>query len=198
MSTHIAIHFQTEKTIELIDAFERYLRRTNRHSQISRVTSDAINGIYGKSFINSNSAPPTTFAIAREQPDWTTVHYNSFFEYRDLPAEVSMKFNCLAVLVMAQSVSGAYYISVHSSGEHLRTLEFGDGEWLKLWGKPLPFEKAPLGHNIGSDSGPFYIFDDDDLGLYCGSLGLNLWNLGVESEYTILRTSLPSEPSNGN
>jgi hypothetical protein len=120
------------------------------------------------------------FAVGQAQDAWITVHYNSFFDCRQLLETLSQELRCLVVLVMMQSVSSACHITVCRNGKHLRTLEFADGEWAKKFGEPLPFEKEPLGHNIGTVHEPFYVFEENDATEYCQQLGLNLWIDGAD------------------
>jgi hypothetical protein len=186
VSTLATIHIQTGDIQETLKLLENYLQQTHRGAQVKRQTTDSMETIYGDDFIPSTDESPRKFAVGSGQGSWVTVHYNSFHDCRDLLAELSRKLNCLVVLVMAQSVSDGYHISVYRAREHLRTLEFADGEWIKQWGKPLPFEQDPLGHNIGSASEPFYVFDDADLLDYCSHFDLNPWESDAESGWTIL------------
>ena len=117
-------------------------------------------------------------AVGKEQPDWLTVHYNSFYKMQDIAVALSRALSCLSVVVMAQSVSEAYFVSVHRGGEQLRTLEYaGDqGEWLTQEGPPLSFESYPLGRNLSEEGDkPFYVFGRDEVVAYCSQLGLKLW-----------------------
>ena len=93
---------------------------------------------------------------------------------------------------MAQSVSSAYYLAVFRAGEHLRTIEFADGEWLRQEGTPLPFEPSPLGKNISEEGEePYYWFNAEPVREYCEHLGLKLWThawIQMENpEWTIVR-----------
>ena len=185
MATLTTIHVQTDKADETLRLLETHLRRGWKTGAIARRAADGIEEIYGDDFINSTDEPPTLFALGFGEPGWVTVHYNSFFDCRELLEKLSQGLQCLVVLVMAQSVSSAYHITLYRNGEHLRTLEFADGEWVKNFGKPLPFETEPLGHNIGTSEEPFYIFEEEDVTEYCKHLGLNPW-ADVAEEWTIL------------
>ena len=57
----------------------------------------------------------------------------------------------VAIIVLAQTVSSAYYLAVFRGGDHLRTIQFADGEWLRQEGTALPFEPNPLGKNISEE-----------------------------------------------
>ena len=184
MATFTTIHLQTEKAEETLRLLEAHQRCRLKTGAVVRRRADGFEEIYGNDFINSDE-PPTLFALGSGEPGWVTVHYNSFSDCRDLLERLSQGLNCLAVLVMAQSVSSAYHITLYRNGTHLRTLEFADGEWVKEFGKPLPFEKEPLGHNIGTAKEPFYVFEDEDMTEYCKHLGLNPW-IDVAEEWTIL------------
>lgn len=190
MPTLTAIHIQSEQTGEIVVILENYLQQTHRGAQIPRQVTESIEGIYGENFIPSTEVVPTVFAVGSGQVSWGTVRYNSFHDCRELLAELSRKLNCLVVLVIAQTVSDGYHLGVYRAGEHLRTLEFADGEWVKQWGEPLPFEQHPLGHNLGSDSEPFYVFDDGDVSDYCSHLDLDPWESGAESKWTMLSVKL--------
>jgi len=188
MATSTTIHVQTEDAGGVLSILENYLRRGWNTGQISRRTSDGSGEIYGEAFLCS-ADDPTMFAFGRGQNGWVMIHYNSFSDCRHLVEKISCQLRCLVVLIMAQSVSSAYHITVCRDGEHLRTLEFADGEWVKNFGKPFPFEKEPLGHNIGTPDEPFYDFDEKDMTEYCKNFGLNPWADEVAEEWTILSAS---------
>lgn len=70
------------------------------------------------------------------------------------------------------------------------SLWVGDvGEWTKQAGQTLPFEQEPLGHNIGSDEEPFFVFEREAVIDYCSQLNLQLWSDDGESaeEYILLQ-----------
>jgi|GEM_PF-4514589 len=176
MSTYTALHVQSDgASVEplLVD----WLKSIHQASSVSVVKQREFPlNLYGDDFAWED--PPTMLAIGSEQPGWATVYYNSFYEMRDIAAEVSRTLKCYAVVVMAQSVSEAYFLCVCRDGEHLRTLQWvGDqGEWVIQEGEPLPFEKQPLGRNIsGEGEEPFYVFERDEVLDYCANLGLELW-----------------------
>jgi hypothetical protein len=185
VATLTTIHVQTDKADKTLRLLETHLRGGWKTGAIARRAADRVEEIYGDDFINSTDEPPTVFAVGFGEAGWGTVHYNSFFNCRHLVEKLSEELQCLVVLVIAQSVSSAYHISVCRNGEHLRTLEFADGEWVKNYGKPLPFEKEPLGHNLGTSADPFYVFEEGDVTEYCKELGLNPW-ADVAEEWTVL------------
>src|SRR4029079_5418523 len=105
-------------------------------------------------------------------------YYNSFHELQDLAQPISAELQTVVIVVMAQSVSETYFVSVFRKGDHLRTLEWSGevGAWVKQTGAPLPFETNPLGRNISEDrEAPFFVFEREDVADYCKALGLVLW-----------------------
>jgi len=90
---------------------------------------------------------------------------------------------------MAQSVSDAYHLEVWRAGKHLRTLYFGDGDWIRNEGAPLPFESSPLGTNLADEGEePYFNFGRSDMIEYCGNLGLPLWQESSgEPPWTVVR-----------
>ena len=189
MSTYTALHVQSRDDAAQ-SLFTQWLKSANgaRIVHVSRLNSFPFD-FYWDDFLISGQ-PPTVLAAGYEQPDWLTVHYNSFCKMQELSAELSRALNCLSVVVMAQSVSEAYFVSIHRCGEHLRTLEYaGDqGEWITQDGSPLPFENYPLGRNL-SEKGeePFYVFGRDEVEEYCSQLGLNLWRGAAAPVWTLLK-----------
>src|SRR5258708_2010282 len=148
MSTYCALHVQTKDRQSVIGDIERYLAVNHRGRVVQTTTANTFGQLYGDEFICSQTQQPTKFALITEQSDWLTIHYNSFLPLRELAADISRKLATIAVIVVAQSVSSAYYLAVFRAGEHLRTIEFADGEWRRQEGTPLPFEPSPLGKNI--------------------------------------------------
>lgn len=188
MSTYTALHVQSdEAAVEplLVD----WLKTVHQVPSISVVRQREFPlSLYGDDFVWEE--PPTMLAIGSEHPGWVTVHYNSSYEMRDIASEVARILKCFTVVVMAQSVSEAYFLCIHRKDEHLRTLQWaGDqGEWVIQEGKPLPFEKDPLGTNISpAGEDPFYVFERDEVHDYCANLGLKLWDEVNVSSWTILK-----------
>jgi len=187
MSTYTALHIQSDEALVeplLVD----WLKSIHQVPSVSVAKQREFPlNLYGDDFAWED--PPTMLAVGSEQLGWVTVYYNSFYEMRDIAAEVSRVLKCLTVVVMAQSVSEAYFLCIHRDGGHLRTLQWvGDqGEWMIQDGEPLPFEKRPLGRNISEEGDePFYIFERDEVLEYCSNLGLELWNDADVSSWTVL------------
>ena len=178
MSTFTALHIQSDRTAAIHKMLAAWLKSVHRVKSITTKQGDFPIELYTKAFIMGGK-PPTMLAIGSTQPDWVTVHYNSFYDMKDVASKASRDLSCITVVVMAQSVSEAYYLSIHKQGEHLRTLEWvGDqGEWVKQEGQPLPFEQRPLDKNIAEQGAePFYIFEREAVAEYCSQLGLQVWN----------------------
>lgn len=176
----------------VVAEIEEYAALNHRPRVVRTTTAKTFGQLYGEEFLCSETQQPTKFALITEQPRWFTIHYNSFLPLRELATDISGKLNTVAVLVRAQSVSSAYYLAVFRAGEHLRTIEFADGEWLRQEGAPLPFEPTPLGKNIsGEGEEPYYWFGDEPVREYCEHLGLKLWThsaLEMENpEWTIVK-----------
>src|SRR5687767_14496365 len=162
MSTYCAVHIKTSDRQSVINELQRYLALNHAGRVIHTTTTDSFGKLYKEEFICSETQSPTKFALFAEQSDWFTAHYNSFYPLRELAADISRKLDTVAIIVIAQSVSSGYYLGVYSNGEHLRTIEFADGEWLRREGIPLPFEPSPLGRNICAEGEePRYWFEDE-------------------------------------
>jgi hypothetical protein len=194
MSTYCAVHIQTEDAQSVLSSIDRYLTLTHRGRRVQVTTADTFGKLYGDEFICSETQPPTKFAFISEQPDWITIHYNSFLTVRELAVELSGELATNVIIVLAQSVSSAYHVEVYRAGNHLRTIVFADGEWLRQEGTPLPFEPSQLGTNISAeDEEPFYWFEPEDVTAYCRHFGLNLWTYAYTKlerpEWTILNVS---------
>jgi len=197
MVTYTAIHIQAENRDLVQVRLEDFLRQAHGARLPAIFESDGIGALYGGDFLEPGDRPPTIFAITTNQSGWLTVHYNSFYCFRELLARLSHELDCTIVLVMAQSVSDAYYMAVYQSGEHLRTLQFSDGGWKIQEGAPLSFESQPLGRNIAlEDEEPYYIFDAASVRDYCRHLGLTIWRNGwldeSDDHWTILRVQTHS------
>ncbi len=191
MSTYTALHVRSNDDAAQ-SLFSQWLKSNHGGAkvQISKREGFPLE-LYWDDFLISVE-PPNTLVAGYEQPDWLTVHYNSFCKMQDIATELSLALGCMTVVVMAQSVSEAYFVSVHRDGEHLRTLEYaGDqGEWITQEGAPLPFEKYPLGRNLSEEGAePFYVFGQDDVAAYCSQLGLLLWEEKAKTDWTVLRVT---------
>ncbi len=183
---------QTKAKDSVVALIEEYAALNHRPRVVQTTTAKTLGKLYGDEFIASETQQPTKFALIAEQADWLTIHYNSFLPLRELAADISRKLDTVVVIVMAQSVSSAYYLAVFRGGEHLRTLEFADGEWLRQEGTPLQFEPSPLGKNLSEEGDePWYCFDEEPVREYCEHFGLKLWThawIQMESlEWTVVR-----------
>ena len=194
MSTYCALHVKTDDGHRFISEVEQYLAMNNRGRVVIRKTANTLGEIYGSQFICSVKQQPTTFGVTRNQHGWFTAHYNSFYPLPELAVDASRTLGTVVIAVTAQSVSSAYLLGVWRDGEHLRTLEFADGEWLRQEGAPLPFEREPLGTNLAEeDEEPYYNFGRRDVIDYCENLGLRLWQPPADEketdpeEWTIIR-----------
>jgi len=192
MSTYCGLHVQTKARASVVADIEEYAGLNHRPRVVQTTTANTFGKLYENEFIPSETQQPTKFALIAEQPDWLTIHYNSFLPLRELAADISRKLNSVAIIVLAQTVSSAYYLAVFRGGEHLRTLQFADGEWLRQEGTALPFEPNPLGKNISEEGEePYYWFDDEPIREYCEHLGLKLWTHAwiqmKNPEWTIVR-----------
>ncbi len=125
------------------------------------------------------------------------VYFNSFCRLREFAEEVSGTLKTVVITTTAQSCSSAYMLSICEAGRHLRTLEFGDGEWIKQEGRLLAFESEPLGKNIAEPGEePLYVFEEESVDEYCHHFGLKFWSNDwfelAKPEFTIIRV-LPAK-----
>ena len=183
------IQVQTDKSDEVIRILETHLCKGSETEKSLCRTVGWLEEIYGEDFILSMDKPPTKFAVGAGESGWEVIHCNSFFDCHDLLEKLSRELHCLVVHVMAQSVSDAYLITIWRDGENIRILEFADGVWVKNEGTPLPFEKDPLGQNIGKSDDPFFVFEEEDLSEYCENLGFDPWADENVEGWTILSAS---------
>jgi hypothetical protein len=190
MGTYCALHVKAGDKIPLVSELERFLAETHRGRVIKTTTADTFGALYGDEFVNSREEP-TKFALVFEQPDWATVHFNSFFRPRDLATDLSAKLSTVVISTLAQTCSDAYELILCDSGRHLRTLEFADGEWVSQEGAPLPFESEPIGKNIAeAGEEPWYVFEEESVREYCKHFGLQFWTNAsantVHPQFTII------------
>lgn len=185
MGTYCALHVQTKERESVVSDIERYLALGHRGRVVQTTAAESFGGLYGEEFICSQTQHPTKFALISEQPDWITIHYNCFLPLLELATDLSRNLGTLAIIVMVQSVSSAYYLGVYRDGKHLRTIEFSDGEWLRQEGTPLSFESSPLGRNVSEEGEEaWYWFDAEPTREYCEHLGLKLWtNAWIQEEH---------------
>jgi hypothetical protein len=191
MGKYCAIHIKGKNRDALVAELERYVAETYRGRVIRTTTAKDFGALYGEEFLCAVD-PPTKFAVISEQRGWFTVHYNSFCRMRDFAEELSGTLKTLVITTLAQTTSDVYALGIFDAGHHLRTLEFGDGSWVKQEGSLLPFEKAPLGKNIaepGED--PYYVFEEASVSEYCKHYGLkfwtNAWMKMEKPEWTIIQ-----------
>ena len=189
MTTYTALHIQSVQIASLHKELAEWLTTVHKTKSIGITQGGFPAELYGDAFIVGEGYP-NLLAIGSMPPNWLTVHYNSFYEMQDVASKISKTLSCLAIVVMAQSVSEAYLLSVHNNGKSLRKLYWvGEiGEWVAQEGAPLPFESNPLGHNIGTDENPFFVFDRESVIEYCKHLGLQLWDqVARPDSWTILK-----------
>ncbi|MGN6555846.1 MAG: hypothetical protein ACTHLW_19235 [Verrucomicrobiota bacterium] len=158
---------------------------------MSKTTAETFGRLYGDEFICSESAAPTKFAVISEQTGWFTAFYNSFSPLHELALDMSRRLDTVVIVTFAQTTSSGYHLSIFRSGQHLRTLEFADGEWIRQEGALLDFESEPLGKNVaGEGEKPWYVFEAESVSEYCEHFGLKFWsNAYVDfehPEFTIL------------
>jgi hypothetical protein len=185
MGTYTAFHLQSTDIDGIQETCSAWLAATHRSRTVSVDTGKFPSSAFVKVF---DDKPPTILVIGQTRPDWVTIHYNSFFEMEEPVARLSGQFGCLGVVVLAQTVSDYYLISVHRNGENVRVLEFtADVGWLAQEGAPLPFEQAPLGEDI-SEPGeePCYFFRAEEAEAYCNNLGFSIFD-EYEPRWVILR-----------
>lgn len=186
MRTYTAFHLQSTDVDGIQEACHAWLAATHHRRKVSVDTGR----FPSSAFINIlDDKPPTILVLGQTYPDWVTIHYNSFFEMEVPAARLSGQFGCLGVVVLAQTVSDYYFISVYRNGENIRALEFsGNAGGLVQKGTPLPFEQAPLGENISEpDEEPFYFFGSKEAAAYCNDLGFSIFGDDYESQWAILK-----------
>lgn len=186
MATYSALHIQTRDDAGVQAALADWLRSTHHAEPSIQQAPGLPDDFYHRTKFKNSEHDPTRFVVMRRQPEWLTVFFNSFSELDELTLQLSKKFNCRVVTILAQSVTDAYFLLLYDSGEHLRTLEWvgESGEWIRQEGRPLAFESSPLGRNVSQPGEePFYVFARDEVQQYCRDLGLLIWE-GEDSAAT--------------
>lgn len=196
MSTYTAIHIETDNESGIRAYFVSWLQRIHKEATVKWSDGLFPNDFYREPQFLPTETNPDTVVMALTQPNWVTAYYNSFSEMKEPAHELSLQLQTITVVVMAQSVSEAYFISVCKNGQCLRTIEYaGDqGEWTRQEGSPLSFESVPLGTNLMADEPdeePFYQFGHDDAVAYCKGLGLNIWKDDDVSVWTYIKAHKP-------
>lgn len=176
MTTYCAIHVKTKNAERVLDLLGKWWQQMHGSNPETRSMTD-----WPPDFQDDflpDEIPPSSFGLAHMPSGWVTIHYNSFDPATALCRHFSTEIGTLAITVIYQSVSEAYFVEVMKNGRALRTLAYaGDhGEWLRQEGVPLPFETVPLGTNLSEGSTPWFVFTIDDLESYCHNLGLDLWS----------------------
>jgi hypothetical protein len=184
MSTYCALHINTDNQ----DAVNNLINECLSEIEPDNITVQKINewpsDFYSyKNFkIGAPTPFPSVFLIGNPINQWITAQYNSFNELSSFSEKISNKLSTRVIVVLAQSASDSYFIQVVEKGKNIRTLSFGDGNWIRNEGLPFSFESSPLGTNICKNDIPFYIFHREETKYYCQQLGLILWS-GEENKY---------------
>jgi hypothetical protein len=185
MSTLTALYIQSNDDDQVQEICTEWLCATHRTKSVSVNRG----GFPLKAFVKVfEEKPPSLLVVGSTHPGWVSVHYNSFYEMEDLVTRLSDDLKCRGVVVMAQTVSDYYFISVYEQGKRLRVLEVEEGDrWLVQEGIPLPFESDPLGKNIAEPGEePLYFFGQQEAEAYCNELGFSIWGGEYEPEWAIL------------
>lgn len=186
MATYTAFSLQSTDIDRIQEVCSAWLAATHPARAVSANTGKFPSSAFAKVL---GDKPPTMLVLGQTHPDWVTVHYNSFFKVEEPVAQLSSQLGCLGVVVIAQTVSDYYFISVYRNGESIRVLEVEEGSgWLAQEGTPLPFEQEPLGEDI-SEPGekPYYFFGAQEADAYCRNLGFSIFDEEYEPEWVILR-----------
>ena len=185
MTTHTAIHLHSSDVARIHPLCQAWMAEAFPRRAISMTRGP----FPFKAFARVLSEDlPTLLALGLTEPDWVTIHYNSFHTMQGLAASLSDHLACWAVVVLAQTVSDSYFISVHTGGEWLRTLEFtGDAGWLVLEGPPFAFETTPLGQRLAEPGAPEDFFGEAEVEAYCRRLGFSLWDAAYDPEWLVLK-----------
>jgi hypothetical protein len=186
MSTYTAIHIHSKE----ITRAQQICRAWLTESYPAATTTVTQGAFPRKAFAGIfDASRPSLLVLGLTQPDWITIHYDSFNNMEALAQRLSRELACRAVVVLAQTVSDSYYISVDDGGERVRTLEFSADEgWLVQEGTPLPFEPRPLGKNIAeAGEEPLYFFGAEEIEAYCQELGFSLWGVEYEPAWVVMQ-----------
>ena len=185
VSTHCALHVHSADQAALLTSLRAFLREEHGRGGLTS-ERPTLGEFYGREF-DAHASRPTAFLVGSEQPGWQTAHFNSFEHLDALARSLSAKLAAVVACYQMQSVSEAHRLSVHRGGEHLRTLEFAEGEWLLQEGQPLPFETVPLGTNVAEPGEePHHEFGRDEAADYVMHFGLTLWGEQEPSRWTHL------------
>jgi hypothetical protein len=180
MAQHTALHIQSRSREAVMHFLQEYLTYACRPQVVRRIKTHSFSNSHATNFLGSQE-PQWMFAVTFDQPGWITAHYNSCEPLCDLAAALSHRFDCVVVLVIVQSVIGAFYIGVYQAGVHLRKLHFEEGDWVRQEGSPLPFEPYLEATDRGEEKEfPHREFNRVAVVDYCTRLGLLLWTYSEE------------------
>lgn len=186
MSTYTAIHIHSKEITRAQQICHAWLTET-----YPAATTTVTQGAFPrKAFAGIfDTSQPSLLVLGLTEPDWIAIHHDSFNNMEALAQRLSQELASRAVVVLAQTVSDSYYISVDDGGERVRTLEFSADEgWLVQEGTPLPFEPRPLGESIAqAGEKPLYFFGAEDVEAYCKELGFSLWDVEYEPAWVIMQ-----------
>lgn len=154
---------------DVADVSRNFLRR--KGIEFSESTAEWPAAVTHENFQLDDSFP-RTLSINQVTPAISELHFSSFARMEEFASHLSETLRVDVVVNVYQSVSTASYWALHASGQLVRAVEVGDGEVQAQTGAPLPFEGEPLGHDIGADDEPFYIFDDEDQDRYNEAVGI--------------------------
>lgn len=133
---------------------------------------------------------PMLFALGVLHENWITVLHDSYDFLVDLANRLSARFDCHVIHSLGQSTVETYYLSVHYGGVMIRKIYSGeDSLGIEQEGKPFPFEKSPLGKNIGSPEEDFYVFGYEDMGEFCSHINIDILRglFEIDGAWTVLK-----------
>ncbi|WP_196140524.1 hypothetical protein [Aliikangiella sp. G2MR2-5] len=120
---------------------------------------------------NSGDETPTIYSYKREG-SLVEIYFNSFSENEDLAKHLSQELKTITTVSIYQSTAESGCWLYFSSGEKIRHILFMEGSPEEIHGDRLSFENNPIGHNIGEESDPYYVFDLEEIDFYNESIGI--------------------------
>jgi hypothetical protein len=179
MSTWTAFYVKTEKQAIVVEKLKA----------LTGIQPVAVSGFPADLYDNflMGEGLPYYLAIAKMQPDWVTVIFNSSNKLAQWSADLSKELETIVIVTLAQSVSDYYYFALYEKGKKRRELEFcysADFENIDF-GEKLSFEND-IREKTDEDEDDFY-FDYDTMEKYCLYFGLTLQADYEKADWTVLK-----------
>lgn len=143
-------------------------------------------------YLFDENAKPTYLAIGQTSLNWITVSHNSFNNLSEWSKILSKNLDTKVIVTIAQSVSDAYYFSLHDQGQKIREIEvcYSDDFKPKNFGQRFDFENEQPGKKEEYDGEIEYYFGFEEIEEYCKQFGLEIQTDYDKVSWTILMSGI--------